>query len=305
MKKPRKCFRKHRTIQRSVYKDFKRQGCEVIQTKRTMQVITADSKYMMAPEHLSSRELNLIQQIQREAKKWQEEQADNLNGYWNEKILYKKLHLDVLKRSLDSDIYAFDLKAAYPTFMYNKKIISQKTWNQFFEKWTETDLQAGKCKKEQVGQLIIPKERRQWLIGSIATTKYKSIYMNGKEVSHECMVKPTRIVWHYICYEVDRFMRKLFTMYRKFKYKKHFSLCYYWDCLFVLCNEPEIIEEFIKEFSSVVFKEGYTFGYSKLKLINFDLFAKKITMQMENGYNKNYYMTENGFYHPAKLVEGT
>lgn len=281
MKKP---FHKHDVFTSGWVREIKNFGCETIATKYTFQVKTDEGKHIASPRgHLPGKELAMINAVNKDVSLWYEQKKDSVDFCLNKKVKYKALHLNTLKRNFDSTVHCFDLKSAYPTFMFNQGMITKETW-------------------EKVSN--IPKEHKLWVAGSIATTKYITKYSEGKEVSHEVKVKPTKAVWQYVVYMVDRLMQKLFSEFRSFYNYRCFSLSYYVDCLFVLCDSPTVMEIFTNEFSEMVFKEGFTYGYSQLKLIDFDVFTKKITLGTDKGEAKIYFLSDNGYYQPGKLIEG-
>lgn len=280
-----KVFHKHNQFTKGWFNAVKHYGCDIVETKRTLGLKTAEGKHIAAQDHLSGYELSIINAVQKDVAAWYEEKKDTIDfiSFSNKKVYYKGLHLNTLKRNFDTIVHCFDLKSAYPTLMFNEKMISQKTWDKLYE---------------------VKKEHKLWIVGSIATTQYRTSYLNGLEIAHEVRVKTTKIVWDYVVYKLDSFMRKLFSEYRSFYNYNYFSLAYYVDCLFILCDSPDTMEVFIKEFSEIVFKQGFTYGYSMLKLLNFDLFTKKIRIGHDLERSKLYCMTENGYVHQSKLVNG-
>lgn len=309
--------RKHLMVYDIWLNSHKKKNCKIISTGRTTRIILPKTQHILAKDFLNGFELSVLRSVQLDADKWLEKN----NGYvdtfvkdrLNRRIKYKNISIKCLKRNIDKVVHCFDLKAAYPTLMRNKNIISDKTYEKLLQ---------------------VEKEKRQWLIGSIGSTKLIKQWINGKRVlfydndgkekDFYYDVNDTKVVWQWIAYEVDRFMQELFSYFYNYKihvkrgflnnsmesekneyFESNFlSLAYYVDCIFILCDSEDFMRIIIDDLSEKVFKEGYSYGYSKLLLKDFDIMKKSITLADVNNTEetKKYLLTDNGYYVNSKLI---
>lgn len=164
------------------------------------------------PEELRNYQLVLINKVRRDAKYF----VDNYNKSEIPKADYIRL-CDIPN---DTMAFKIDLNGAYWQYAINNNIISEDT-NRYFN---SIKIPKGICKKYNKTQKQIKKDLRLRALGSLATTRIKEYWRNGKCQGSEAKTEPTQPIYKDICRGIDDLMKDIHN---------DFHLFFYWvDCCF-------------------------------------------------------------------------
>ena len=179
--------------------------------------------------------LLLISSVRSDAKKFMK--SRNVEDIKNTETDFFNL-LDIIKN--DEVIVKIDLKSAYWEYALKAGIISKRTNDIFLEYYNGIDA-------------YYAKQARLKALGSLATSKFTSVYKNGKLAFDKPIeTEPTKDIYMEICNGVDRLMKDCNFNVEGCKY-------YYWDCIFVTKEHEQEAINFLN-------KKGYEVTTQETKL---------------------------------------
>lgn len=213
-----------------------KQDFELVTTSYTKKIVCKNETMFFNDEGDDDKKvLLLISAVRGDAKKFLEKKGvDDVRAVETD---FFNL-LDVIKN--DEVIVKVDLKSAYWEYALKAGIISKKTNDKFLSWYENIDT-------------FYAKQARLKALGSLATSKFTSVYENGKLVYNKPVhTEKTKDIYMEVCNGIDRLMKDCNFNVEGCKY-------YYWDCIFVQ-------KEFEQQAIDYLNSRGYDVSTQETKL---------------------------------------
>jgi len=214
----------------------KKMDFELVTTSYTKKIITKNEVMFFNDEgDNDNKVLLLISAVRNDAKNFLKK--SNIEDVANIETDFFNL-LDIIEN--DEVIVKVDLKSAYWEYALKVGIISQKT-NEKFLSWYEGI------------ESFYAKQARLKALGSLATSKFTSIYKDGKfAYSMPVHTEKTKAIYMEICNGIDRLMKDC-------NINVEGCVYYYWDCIFVKKKFEQQVIDYINS-------RGYDVSTQETKL---------------------------------------
>lgn len=200
-------------------------------TGYTRKIKTEDTTFFFNPDGKGDfRILNLIRQVRIDAALF----CNHNTFVVNDKIKF----FDLIDKPPSDKISVtkVDITAAYWTVALRLGIISEKS-----DKYLQDNFEP-----------LEKKYARLKALGSLATRKEKTTYVNGKYEDTSSHVEKTRELYLFICQQIDELMQNI-------SWEVTGAFYYYWDCIFVTSNASKDVVELVKN-------AGYTSKSKKTRI---------------------------------------
>jgi len=206
--------------------------------------------------------LLLISAVRRDAKKFLE--TKTVDDVAEVKTDFFNL-LDVIKS--DEVIVKVDIKSAYWEYALKAGIITKDTNNKFLKWYQGIDTHFAK-------------QARLKALGSLATSKFTSVYSKGKFHHNEPVdTQKTKDIYMEVCNGIDRLMKDVNFNIDGCKY-------YYWDCIFVTKNFEQDAINYIRSRGYDVSTEETKLEFIKVGNIGYLLSTSDNKIYMTKQENK-------------------
>lgn len=163
--------------------------------------------------------LALINKVRNDTKKWAE--SNPVPNISEDDIFWSRL----TERPPNTIITKVDVNSAYWHAALRRKIIKDNTDIYLSEKYKDADEK---------------KQARLKALGSLATRKLITSYVNGEQYNSLIQVQPSRILYMFICQSVDEVMNNICM-------NTNGAFFYYWDCVFTGNESTDEVIDFIKK----------------------------------------------------------
>lgn len=255
------------------FKEVRTSNRRYIHCKKTKFYLSDNPKKDMATK-LLNHELGIIRNVKEEVvsnymkNRYQFKDCVNMNMYIGSKF-------DLFENFETDDIYEIDITAAYPSTAVKLGLLSQKTFDRFFQEETSTTHVARKMdiRKQYKDNsyfsgdvcLKYSKKCRLISLGTLATKKEIDVYVAGVMV--ETVFEYDREIANlfYVCsFEVSKLMLQITQQVE--------GVYFYWvDAIF--CKSSSV-----EEVSLRLINEGYKIKVKKLVKADYDRHTKKLSI---------------------------
>ena len=229
----------------------------VTETNYTKTIKQSNLRLFFTDDEKDFNELKLLNMVKRDAKLYIKNQSEQIKNVHESEIdFYKFFEYSNFKKNPNelTHVYKIDLSSAYWSHAVGMGIISKESQD-FFLKMDSLDTYTDK-KGKKSGFINGSKKARLKALGSLATRKLKTTYINGLQDGIPSIVQNEflRNLYLVVCDEVDKIMKSICNHY------KADAIYYYWDCVFLNAEniKPEDVLKFIKKFGfNAKFDESY------------------------------------------------